>query len=133
MSATIKEMENFPAFIEKLEKDFRFWGVVKVIPPQGWKNLMNFTENSTQFDQKLVMPKYQVCKYLDNNGIYQLGNNLQSDRCFRKPKPKMKGKRSKQNPIKNIMPLGVKLNTNFINFFLVFLQIVCLCSFLHKR
>ena len=27
MSATIKEMENFPAFIEQLEKDFRFWGV----------------------------------------------------------------------------------------------------------
>jgi hypothetical protein len=27
VSATIKELENFPAFIEKLEKDFRFWGV----------------------------------------------------------------------------------------------------------
>jgi hypothetical protein len=114
--ATMEEMLNFPDLLRKLELKFFHLGAIKIVPPQEWRLLINFTETSDHFDKTICAPKYQLCCKLAE-GIFQLANNPQSDKmltkdCPKKGRPPKKG-RSEKAQFKDNMLLEVKQYIHF--------------------
>ena len=143
--ATMEEMLNFSDLLRKLELKFFHLGAIKIVPPQEWRLLINFTETSDHFDKTICAPKYQLCCKLAE-GIFQLANNPQSDKmltmettkescsgpkkdCPKKGRPPKKGRSEKAcEQFKDNMLLEVKQYIHFCKIILTVGQYVSVCA-----